>query len=106
MIPDCGEPVALIGVGAGTDHHRYDGLAVVQPSTGSMVDISVGLVASVLRVVVPYEHGDAGHVGSAAEELEVILAEGVGTFSGLPYAAILTEVTGDALVDVCPAELV
>ena len=106
MIPDCGEPVALIGVGAGTDHHRYDGLAVVQPSTGSMVDVSVGLVASILRVVVPYEHGNTGQIGSAAEELEVILAEGVGTFSGLPYAAILTEVTGDALVDVCPAELV
>ena len=67
-----------------------------------MVDVAILLVTtSGLTVVIPYEHGDTSEISSTAVELQVVLTEGIGIGCGLDDATILTEVAGDALLDVC-----
>ena len=90
MVPDGVEPIGIVIAGTGLDHHRND-LWITNVLASSVVEIAVLFIATGgLTVVVPNHHGNAGEVGCPAEELQIVLTEGVGTLGFMPYAAILT----------------
>ena len=58
-----------------------------------MVDVAVVLIAAACRVVVPDDAGHAIGVGSAADILQVVVAELVGAVVIMLHAAILSSMS-------------